>query len=57
MSGYLELVDNNTNDVLSIVRIDGIRGLGNNGLAHYGEGTRIKKVFEKLAVKMAEDAK
>lgn len=55
MSGYVELVDNKTNEVLSIVRITNIKGLGNNGITIYKEGNRIKKVFEKLAIKMAED--
>jgi len=55
MSGYLELVDNKSNEVLSIVRINGIRGLGNNGFTYYKEGNRVKKVFEKLAIKMADD--
>lgn len=57
ISGYLELVDNNSNKVLSIVRINDIKGLGNNGFTFYKEGNRLKKVFEKLATKMAEDAK
>lgn len=57
MSGYLELVDNKTNEVLSVVRIDEIKGLGNNGFVFYKEGNRVKKVFEKLAIKMAEDIK
>ncbi|MBR5688378.1 MAG: hypothetical protein IKX36_10545 [Prevotella sp.] len=57
MSGFLELVDNNSDVVLSIVRIDDIKGLGNNGFAIYKEGNRLKKVFEKLAIKMAEDIK
>lgn len=57
MSGYLELVDNNSNKVLSIVRINDIKGLGNNGFTFFKEGNRLKKVFEKLATKMAEDAR
>jgi len=42
---------------LSVVRIDEIKGLGNNGFVFYKEGNRVKKVFEKLAIKMAEDIK
>ena len=57
MSGYLELLDNKSNEVLSIVRINDIKGLGNNGFIFYKEGNRLKKVFEKLAIKMAEDVK
>lgn len=55
MSGYMELIDNRSNEVLSIVEINDIKGLGNNGFAFYKEGNRLKKVFEKLAIKMAED--
>ena len=57
MSGYLELLDNKSNEVLYIVRINDIKGLGNNGFIFYKEGNRLKKVFEKLAIKMAEDVK
>lgn len=57
MSGFMELVDNNTDTVLSILRINDIKGLGNNGFIFYKEGNRLKKVFEKLAIKIAEDVK
>ena len=57
MSGYLELIDNKSNEVLSIVEINNIKGLGNNGISFYKEGNRLKKVFEKLAIKMAEDVR
>ncbi len=57
MSGYLELIDNKSKEVLSILRINDIKGLGNNGVYFYKEGNRLKKVFEKLAIKMAEDVK
>ena len=57
MSGYLELLDNKSNEVISIIKINEIKGLGNNGIIFYKEGNRLKKLFEKLAIKMAEDVK
>ncbi|MCI6550860.1 MAG: hypothetical protein MR450_08395 [Prevotella sp.] len=53
MWGTLTLVDRSGRAVLDVT-IDGLRGLGNNGIIFYKEGNRLKKVYEKLAIKLCE---
>lgn len=53
MWGTLRVKDSDGKEILSI-EIDGLRGLGNNGFTFYKEGNRLKKVYEKLAIKLSE---
>lgn len=49
----LSVKDSAGKEVLGI-EIDGLRGLGNNGVIFYKEGNRLKKVYEKLVIKLSE---
>ncbi|MCI6618994.1 MAG: hypothetical protein MSD82_09080 [Prevotella sp.] len=53
MWGTLTLTDRTGRTVLTVT-VDGLRGLGNNGVTFYKEGNRLKKVYEKLAIKLSE---
>lgn len=53
MWGTLTLLDSDGHQLLHVI-IEGLRGLGNNGVKIYKEGNRLKKVYEKLAIKLSE---